>query len=150
MFGLFGKKPPPVLRAEIRFDEAHNHAAGEGQGGQVHVIPRGTTEILFRFPDFEAFWQSYINGNPHIAQESLIALRDGQAVFAFQVIEGGVHMTTSGVSDDGTILLGGETLRPLDAPKPLAQFEKGAIGIGLYHLGQYRFEVLWATMYQAG
>lgn len=147
MFGLFGKKVPPPLRATIEFDEAHNHAAGEGQGGQVHTIPKGTTEILFRFPDFEGFWQSYINGS--LTQDSLIALRDGQAIFAFQVIEGGVHMATGGVGDDGSILLNGQSLQPLDAPKPLALFEKGAIGIGLYHLGQYRFEVLWATMYQA-
>lgn len=150
MFRMFGKKPPPSLRAEIEFDEVHNHAGRDGQGGQIHTIPRGTTEILFRFPDFETFWQTYINHNPAIPDESLIALRDGRAAFAFQVIENGVHMTTSGVGDDGSILLNVETLQPLDAPKALSSFGKGAIGIGLYHLGQFRFEVLWATMYQAG
>jgi hypothetical protein len=149
MFGLFSKKPktgPTTVSATLLFDEGFCHSSGL-PSPQTYSIPRDTTDLVFRFPDFESFWQTYVNRNPYLSDESLVALRDGQAKFVFQVVQGGAYLFADGVSDDGAAILNAGSLVPLSAQTPLTSFASGALAIGLYYPGSMRFEVLWATLY---
>jgi hypothetical protein len=149
MLGLFGKKPARPMQSVITFDEAFCHSAGVDVRAQTYPITKGTTELVFRFPDFEAFWQTYVNRNPGLPEASLIALRDEKAVFVFQIVENGTYMYLDGVADDGRVVLNADTLTAFGTDKPFTFFGRGAMAIGLYHLGEYRTEILWATMYEA-
>jgi hypothetical protein len=150
MFKLFGKKAPESKQSIITFDEAYCHSAGQGTDARTYRIAHGTTELVFRFPDFEEFWQTYLNANAGLSDATRIALRDEKAVFVFQVLENGTYMYLDGADDQGQVVLNAATLTPMGAGRALATFGQGAISIGIYHLGEYRTEVLWATMYEAG
>jgi hypothetical protein len=149
MFKLFGKKAPEHRQSVIVFDEAYCHSAGQDALARTYQIAKGTTEVLFRFPDFEAFWQTYVNKNPGLSNESLSALRDEKAVFVIEVIDGGPYTFLDGMDEDGQAVLNAGTLTPFGTDKPFTVFGRGALGIGLYHLGEFRTEILWATMYEA-
>jgi hypothetical protein len=146
MFGLFGKKKEVV--STLTFDEAYCHSAGLDQP-QTYRIAKGTSDLRFVFPDFEAFWQTYINRNPHLSDETITAMREDRALFATAVVEGGEYRHFDGVGEDGSIMLNADTLHAFGHDKPFATFGKGAIAFGIYHPGIYRFEVLWATVYEA-
>ncbi len=95
----------------------------------------------------EGFWQTYINRNPHLLDESLIALRDEQAVFSIAVVEGGEYRYFDGIDDHGSVTLNAATLAAFGHDKPFSRFSNGALAFGTYFLGAYRFQVLWATIY---
>jgi hypothetical protein len=149
MFKFVSKAKVAAMQSVITFDEAHCHSAGSETTALTYSIPRGTTELVFRFPDFEAFWQTYVNRNEALSDDTLIALRDGAAAFVFQVVQDGIYMHTNGVSDHGEVILNAATLQQAGAKAPLTTFGDGVLAIGIYHPGAYRFEVLWATLYRA-
>ncbi|MGL4321535.1 MAG: hypothetical protein ACRCS3_11785 [Paracoccaceae bacterium] len=148
MFGLFGKKSPAKLLSLVTFDQRYCHSDGNPNPA-IYEIAKGTTDLQFAFPDFEAFWQTYINRNPHVTNETLIALRDGQAVFTASVVQDGEYHYHNGVGDDGSITLNAANLQPMGARSPFPGFTNGALAFGLYHIGAFRFEVLWATTYSS-
>jgi hypothetical protein len=145
MFGLFDKKRQPLLATMI-FDEAYCHSAGNA-AARTYIIAKGTTDLRFVIPNFEAFWQTYINQNENLTDETLIALRDGKAVFTISVVDGGEYYHHDGVADDGSVVLNADNLEGADPQKPFAGFLNGVLALGLYHIGEFRFEVLWATLY---
>jgi hypothetical protein len=149
MFKLFSKKPGPTVQSVITFDEAYCHSAGADADAHTYRIAKGTTDLVFRFPDFEGFWRTYLNENPGLSDDTRIALRDERAVFVFEVVDGGAYMCLDGVGDEGEVVLNGGSLTPFGASKPLETFTGGALSIGIYHLGEHRTDVLWATMYKA-
>lgn len=146
MFGMFGKKKDVV--STVTFDEAYCHSAGVDQP-QTYRLAKGTTDLRFVFPDFESFWQTYINRNPHLSDETIVAMREDRAMFATAVVEGGEYRYFDGVGQDGSMLLSKGSLTAFGHDRPFTVFGKGAIAFGIYHAGLYRFEVLWATLYQA-
>ncbi len=146
MFGLFGKKQPVTQVATVVFNEEHCHSAGNPDA-QPYRLAKGITDLRFVFPDFEAFWQTYINRNPHLSNDSLIALRDGQAVFTISVVAGQEYQYHGGMNDDGTITLNAANLMAMGHKTPFPGFIDGALAFGLYHPGAFQFEVLWATVY---
>jgi hypothetical protein len=146
MFGLFGKKPPQTLKSSITFDESHCHSAGLVTP-VAYKIAKGTTDLRVVFPDFEAFWQTHINRNQALPNETLIALRDGNAIFAAAIVEGGEYHYHNGVGDDGTLTLNAANLMGMGTTAAFAGFSNGALAFGIYHLGTFRFEMVWATVY---
>ena len=145
MFGLSGKKK--VVLSTLTFDEAYSHSAGL-ERPSTYRIAKGTTDLRFVFPDFEAFWQIYINRNPHLSEATLVAMQNDQALFATAVVEGGEYRYYDGVDRDDAMLLNAGSLLAFGHDKPFRVFGKGAIAFGIYHTGVYRFEVLWATIYE--
>jgi hypothetical protein len=158
MFGLFGKKKD--LLSTITFDEAYCHSA-RLEKPLTYRIPKGTTELRFVFPDFNGFWQTYINRNPHLPDETITALQEDRALFSTAVIVGGNYRHSDGpgedndyrhfdgVGEDGSILLNADTLHAFGHDKPFTTFSKGGIAFGIYHTGIYRFDSLWSTVYEA-
>jgi hypothetical protein len=41
-----------------------------------------------------------------------------------------------------------KTLKRFGAKKEFKQFTKGIIAFGIYHLGKFKFDVLWATKFE--
>jgi hypothetical protein len=149
MFKFPFKSKAAAVRSVVTFDEAYCHSAGTDTTPATYDIQRGTTELVFQFPDFESFWQTYVNRNEGLSDDTLIALRDGAASFVFQVVEDGAHLCIDGVNDAGEMILNAGTLKQMGAKAPLKTFNQGVLAIGIYHPGAMRFEVLWATMYRA-
>lgn len=145
MFGLFGKKTTTPLSHRLTFDEAFCHSAGPA--GRIYEIPKGTSEIVFAFGSFDAFWQRYVNQNMGLSNETLQALQDGQAMFIGAVADGGEYHCQTGVNDADCMVLNADTLAQMGADKPFGGFQGGSILFGIYHLGQFRTELLWATVY---
>ena len=150
MLGLFGRKPLPPVSATLVLDEAFCHSAGRDDA-QVYALPRGTSEVVWRFPDFEAFWQAYVNRNLGLSNETLLALKEGRAAFAAAGVEDGAgqFVCLDGVGEGDRMVLSAATLQPFGAPKPFPGFSSGAILFAIYHLGELRFENLWATLYRS-
>jgi hypothetical protein len=146
MFGIFGKKEPQKITSTLVFDEAYCHSSGEASQ-KTYLIEKGTTDLCFSFPDFDSFWQTHINRNQQISDETLIALRDQQAVFTISVVDNGQYQYHNGVGEDGTVTLNAANLQSVDHGKRLTQFSGGVLAFGIYHIGAYRFEVVWATLY---
>lgn len=147
MFGLFGKKPPAPKSCRLMFDEAFCHSAGADTPAQDYKIDPGTTEIVFAFGDFETFWQTYINRNEGISNETLQALADGRALFIGAVVQDGQYFCLNGVNDRGEMLLNATSLQPFGAKNAFKAFDNGAIMFGIYHIGELRVEPVWATVY---
>jgi hypothetical protein len=146
MFKFLSKGNKFPIRSEITLDDAYCHSDG-ADTAKIYAIAPGTTELVLRFPDFEDFWQARVNKNMALSDDSLIALRDDKAMFCLQIVQDGLHLHQGGVGEDQTIQVKPSTLIQMGAKKPLSQFTSGALGLGLYHPGQFRFEVVWATLY---
>lgn len=147
MFGLFGKKPSVPKSCTLMFDEAFCHSAGADMPVQEYKIGPGTTEIVFAFGDFEAFWQTYINRSGGISNETRQAMADGRALFIGAVVQDGQYFCLNGVNERGEMLLNATSLQPFGAKNPFTLFGSGAIMFGIYHVGELRVEALWATLY---
>jgi hypothetical protein len=59
---FFGKKTQPISTI-VTFDETYCHSAGITEPNS-YKMTKGTTELRFVFPDFDAFWATYVNRNP--------------------------------------------------------------------------------------
>lgn len=151
MPGLFGRKPSPPISATLVLDEAFCHSAGRDDA-QIYALPRGTGEVVWQFPDFDAFWQAHVNRNAGVSNETLLALKEGRAIFAAAVVEDGAgqFVCLDGVGEGDRMVLGAATLKPFGAAKPFPGFSSGAILFAIYHPGALRFENLWATVYRSG
>lgn len=147
IFGLFGKKQRAARVATITFDEAYCHSAAN-PAARIYQTGKGTTDLRVVFPDFAGFWQRYINRNDGLSDDTLLALRDGGAVFVVSVVEGGEYRCHDGVGDDGSITLHAANLMGMGTSKPFAGFSGGALAFGIYQLGAFRFELVWAMVYE--
>jgi hypothetical protein len=136
-----------TVTSTIVFDEDYCHSAGEGEGGKVYAIKKGTTEIAFKFPDFAAFMRTYFFENPNLAEELKASVAEGTGIVCIQVVEDQAYLCTDRPGDDDCIILRAGALRPLQQHWRLRAFSSGILGIGIYQPGTAIFSVLWATMY---
>jgi hypothetical protein len=149
-FNLFKRKPPKRVVSSIVFDEAYCHSAGKDHGGQTYELPKDTTEIQFRFPDFDAFWKLYVAENPYLDPGVLPAYEAEKAIFVAMIVDdkAGEHMYLNGILDN-VADIEAPHLQEFNAKKPLETFDSGVIAWGFYFLGELQFNVIWATMYRS-
>jgi hypothetical protein len=138
----------PSITSTIVFDERYCHSAGPQSNPPRYGIDRGTTEIVFVFPDFKGFMSTYLLDNPYLPDpvKQLLAHRKG--VFCAQVVQKAAYVCTERVGPDGRISLRPVSLKPLGHTKRLRSFSNGAIAFGIFQPDVGRFHVLWATMYK--
>jgi len=143
MFNFLNKKKEQT----IVFDESYCHSNGS-ETAEIYQLEKGITDLTFDFGSFENFLKVYIRENPYFPQDAVEALNKDEAVFLMQVVqdEGLYTLTEGGLSE--RMLLSSDTLVPMGAKKTFKTFKDGVISIGIYHLGQFRFQVLWSTMYE--
>jgi hypothetical protein len=140
---------PTLLRSTLVFDEAYCHSAGEDFDAKMYEIQKGTTEIVFQFGNFPGFMETHFWGNPYIPENLKRSIEEGSAGFCAQVVQDGPYLCTDDVNSDGSIVFCSQTLRPLHRQRRLRRFSRGAMAFGIVQPDSPRFNVLWATMYQA-
>lgn len=145
----FLKKGATSKSQTLKFDEQYCHFNGEKTGAKTYKIDKGTTEIVFDFGNFDHFWETYVNKNPHLPEKSLNALKDNSGVFCAQIVEDrGTYIYTDGINDQNQMVFNAKTLKRFGAKEEFKQFKKGIIAFGIYHLGKLVFDVLWGTAFE--
>ena len=148
MLGLLERfKKFGTITSTIVFDEDYCHSAGEGEGGKVYEIRKGTNELVFKFLDFAAFMHTYFLDNPYLAEDLKTSVADRSGMICIQVVEDQIYLCTDRPGDDDCIILRAASLRPLQQHWHLRAFSSGIIGIGIYQPRITTFSVLWATRY---
>lgn len=144
MFDFLKKKKAQT----IVFDESYCHSNGT-EIAEVYKLAKDVTDLTFDFGSFENFLKVYVRENPYFPQDAVEALNKDEAVFLMQVVqdEGLYTLTEGGLSEH--MLLSRDTLVSMGAKKKFKIFKDGVIAIGIYHLGQFRFQVLWSTVYES-
>ena len=132
----------------IVFDEDYCHSDGRESGAQKYEINGGTTEIVFVFPDYDAFMRMYLFDNPYLAEDVKHSLSQNEGLFCAQVVDDGAYLCQERVGADGRLRLRSQSLTPLNTDKKLREFTGGAIAFGVFRPRLVQFDVLWATMYQ--
>ena len=129
----------------ILFDEVYCHSAGNGEA-KTYDLERGITDLTFDFGSLEHFVKVYVRENAHFPEDAIEALQQDQAIFTVQVVQDTCTYMLKEPGLTEQLLLSKDTLVAM-GPGNFKLFTDGVIGVGIYHLGQFRFQVLWATMY---
>ena len=130
----------------IVFDEAYCHSSGL-ESPKTYQLEKGVADLTFDFGSLESFTKTYIRENPYFPEDALKALQEDNAAFYPQLAQDGNYsFNEAGFSEQ--MLLNKDTLIAMGAPK-FKVFTSGVIALGIYHYGEFRFQVLWATMYES-